>query len=140
MSFNVEGVVFRGTEPDVVEFFCELKPTIPLRLIRVADSLVWGICSDATSGWRHELVEAARLASLPFQLALYYGYFSVPCAYACQLFQSGRLTHEQHEDPIRNTWNFGSNLEPLGLDDGVNWDSRLETLFREWQGKVVLEH
>jgi hypothetical protein len=26
------------------------------------------------------------------------------------------------------------------LDSHVNWDDELETLFREWKGKVVLEH
>ncbi|MEO2034564.1 MAG: hypothetical protein ABGZ35_21010 [Planctomycetaceae bacterium] len=140
MSFNVEGVLFRGSEDNAVSFFCELEPAIPLRLMRVVNGQVWGICSDATNGWCRELVEIARLSSIPFQLALYYGYFSVPCEYACQLFQSGQLTHQQHLDPAQDTWNFNSNVEPLGLDSHVNWDDELETLFREWKGKVVLEH
>ncbi|MCC7333837.1 MAG: hypothetical protein IT422_02000 [Pirellulaceae bacterium] len=140
MSFNVEGVLFRSTEFDAVEFFCELKPTIPLRLIRVVDSQVWGICSDATSGSHRELVEIARLASVPLQLAMYYGFFSVPCIYDCRLFESGQLTHQQDEDPAHNTWNFTSNVEPLGLNPDVDWDRELETLFRGCQGNIVLEH
>ena len=71
---------------------------------------------------------------------MYYGFLSVPCVYTCQLFEAGQLTHQQHDDPAHNTWSFSSNVEPLGLDGDVDWDRELETLFREWEGKVVLEH
>ncbi|MEM7454218.1 MAG: hypothetical protein AAF456_07665 [Planctomycetota bacterium] len=140
MSLNVEGILFRGEEADVVSFFCSLTPRIPLRLVRIVDGEVWGVCSGPTSGWRPELVEVAGAASMHFGTALYYGYFSVAAEYACQLFQSGELTHLQDSDPQKNNWSFKSNLEPLGLSADVDWDRSLESLFRDLGDHVILEH
>jgi len=125
-----------------VEFFCELEPplTVPLKLMRVENDQVWGISSEPSSGQCGELVEIARLASLPLQLGLYYGFFSVPCSYACQLFEAGQLTHQQHHLPEQDTWTFSTNVEPLGLDSSLDWDRELETLFRDTHDKILLEH